>query len=58
MSCRCDGSGWLPEMCLGRWRCPCADGYTKNARNAEAYEHVEQMCVKCDLIQASLAVAE
>ena len=49
--CRCNGAGWLPEMCVGRWRCPCSDGYTPNAKNVEAWEHVGQMCAKCDSMQ-------
>ena len=51
MTCRCDGGGWLPEMCLGRWRCLCADGYTPNAKNVEAWEHVGQMCAKCEAMR-------
>jgi hypothetical protein len=45
--CRCDGGGWLPEMCLGRWRCPCADNYTPNEKNRAALSHVEEMCADC-----------
>ena len=53
MTCRCDGSGWLPEMWMGRWRlrCPGSDGYTKNVRNVEAFEHVEQLCAKCEAMR-------
>ena len=51
--CRCDGAGWLPEMCLGRWRCPCSDGYVKNDRNTEAFKHVEQMCSDCASMKVS-----
>ena len=51
--CRCDGAGWLPEMCLGRWRCPCADGYVKNDRNTEAFKHVEQPCSDCASMRVS-----
>ena len=51
MTCRCDGSGWLPEMCLGRWRCPCADGYVKNARNTEALKHLDELCAECEAMK-------
>ena len=58
MTCRCDGGGWLPEMCVGRWRCPCSDGYTKNARNVEAWEHVEQLCAECEAMREKREVTD
>ena len=54
MNCRCDGKGWLPEMCLGRWRCPCS-GLPGKMLNLEAYEHAGQMCAKCDSIREAVA---
>ena len=56
--CRCEGRGWLPEMCLGRWRCPCSDQYVKGARQVEAFEHAGQMCARCESMRKARITEE